>query len=50
MYKLGLEKAEEPKIKLPTFARIIETAREFQKNICFIDYVKVFDFVDHNKL
>ena len=26
--------------------------REFQKNIylCFIDYVKAFDFVDHNKL
>ena len=31
---------------------IIEKAREFQKNIyfCFIDYVKVFDCVDHNKL
>ena len=29
---------------------IIETAREFQKNICFIDYVKAFDCVDHNKL
>ena len=31
---------------------IIEKAREFQKNIyfCFIDYVKVFDYVDHNKL
>ena len=31
---------------------IIEKAREFQKNIyfCFIDYAKVFDFVDHNKL
>jgi len=25
-------------------------AREFQKNICFIDYTKAFDFVDHNKL
>ena len=25
-------------------------AREFQKNIGFIDYVKVFDYVDHNKL
>ena len=25
-------------------------AREFQKNICFIDYAKVFDCVDHNKL
>ena len=31
---------------------IIEEAREFQKNIyfCFIDYVKAFDCVDHNKL
>ena len=31
---------------------IIEKAREFQTNIyfCFIDYVKVFDCVDHNTL
>ena len=31
---------------------IIEKAREFQKNMyfCFIDYVKAFDCVDHNKL
>ena len=31
---------------------IIKKAREFQKNIyfCFIDYTKVFDCVDHNKL
>ena len=31
---------------------IIEKAREFQKNIyfCFLDYVKAFDYVDHNKL
>ena len=29
---------------------IIEKAREFQKNICFIDYTKAFDCVDHNKL
>ena len=31
---------------------IIEKAREFQKNIyfCFIDYAKIFDSVDHNKL
>ena len=29
---------------------IIEKAREFQKNICCIDYAKVFDCVDHNKL
>ena len=31
---------------------IMEKAREFQKNIylCFIDYAKVFDCVNHNKL
>ena len=52
MFKLDSEKTEEPEIKLPTFHWIIEKAREFQKNIylCFIDYAKVFDCVDHNKL
>ena len=29
---------------------IIEKAREFQKKICFLDYAKAFDCVDHNKL
>ena len=29
---------------------IIEKSREFQKNICFIDYAKAFDCVDHTKL
>ena len=45
MYKLGLEKAEEPEIKLPTSHWILEKEREFQKNIyfCFIDYAKAFD-------
>ena len=49
MFKLDLEKAEEPEIKFPT---TINKAREFQKNIyfCFIDYAKAFDCVDHNKL
>ena len=52
MFKLVLEKAEEPEIKLPTSAWIIKKAREFQKNIyfCFIDYAKSFNCVDHNKL
>ena len=52
MFKLNLEKAKEPEIKLPTSHWIIENAREFQKNIyfCFTDYVKAFDFVDYNKL
>ena len=53
MFKLVLEKAEEPEIKLPTsICWIIEKARKFQKNIyfCFIDYAKAFDCVVHNKL
>ena len=51
MFKLDLEKAEEPEIKLPTSCWIIEKAREFQKNIYFcFDYTKAFDCVDHNKL
>ena len=29
---------------------IMEKAREFQQNICFIDYIKAFDCVDHSKL
>ena len=51
MFKLVLEKAEEPEIKLTTSARSLKK-QEFQKNIyfCFIDYVKAFDSVDQNKL
>ena len=51
MFKLDLEKAEEPEINLPT-SWIIRKAREFQKNIyfCFIDYAKAFDCVDDNRL
>ena len=52
MFKLDLEKAEEPEIKLVNIRWIIEKARKFQKNIyfCFIGYAKAFDCVDHNKL
>ena len=51
VFKLVLEKAEEPEIKLPTSAGSLKK-QEFQKNIdfCFIDYAKAFDCVDHNKL
>ena len=51
MFKLDLEKAKEPEIKLPTSISSSK-GREFQKNIyfCFIDYAKAFDCVDHNKL
>ena len=52
MFNLVLENAEEPEIKLSISAGSSKKAREFQKNIyfCFIDYVKVFNCVDHNKL
>ena len=52
MFKLVLEKAEEPEIKLPTSPGSSKKAREFQKNIyfCFIEYAKAFDCVGHNKL
>ena len=52
MFKLVLEKAEEPEIKLPISAGSSKKAREFQKNtyFCFTDYAKAFDCVDHNKL
>ena len=49
IFKLVLEKAEEPEIKLPTSIGSSKK-QEFQKNICFIDYAKAFDCVDHNKL
>ena len=51
MFKLLLEKAEEPETKLPTPAGSWKK-QEFQKSIyfCFIDYAKAFDCVDHNKL
>ena len=42
---LGLEEAEEPEIKLSAFAGIPENIY-----LSFIDYIKVFDCVDHNKL
>ena len=51
MFKLVLEKAQEPEIKLPTSAGITEKVRELHKNIyfCFIGYIKAFDSVGHNK-
>ena len=52
MFKLVLEKAEEPEIKLPTSAGSLKKQESSRKNIyfCFIDYAKAFDCVDHNKL
>ena len=52
MYKLGLEKAEEPEVKLPTSTGSQKKQGNSRKNIyfCFTDYAKAFDCVDHNKL
>ena len=50
MFKLDLEKAEEPEIKLSTSVASSKKASEFHKNICFIYYIKATDCVDHNKL
>ena len=48
----GFIKGRETIHQIANIRRIIEKAREFQKNIyfCFIDYAKAFDCVDHNKL
>ena len=52
MFKMDLEKAEEPEIKLPTSAGSSKYQESSRKNIyfCFIDFAKAFDCVDHNKL
>ena len=52
MFKLVLETAEEPEIKLPTSDGSSKKQENSRKNIyfCFIDYAKAFDCVDQNKL
>ena len=51
MFNLVLEKAEEPQIKLPTSTGSWKKQDGSRKtSICFIDYAKAFDCVDHNKL
>ena len=52
MFKLVLEKAEEPEIKLPTSAGSSKKQESSRKSIyfCFIDYAKAFDCVDHSTL
>ena len=48
----GFRKDRGSRDQIVNICWITEKAREFQKNIyfCFIDYAKVFDCVDHNKL
>ena len=46
----GFRKGKGTRDQIGNIKWIIEKAREFKKNICFIDYAKAFDCVDHNKL
>ena len=48
----GFRKGRRTRDQIANICWIMEKAREFQKNIylCFIDYAKAFDCVDHNKL
>ena len=48
----GFRKGRGTSDQIANILWIVEKAREFQKNIyfCFLDYAKVFDWVDHNKL
>ena len=48
----GFRKGRGTRDQIANICRIIEKAREFQKNtyFCFIDYAKAFNCVDHNKL
>ena len=46
----GFRKGRGTRDQVANLRWIIEIGREFQKNICFIDYTKVFDCVEHNKL
>ena len=52
MFKLVLEKAQKPEIKLPTSAGSSTKQESSRKTSisAFIDYAKAFDCVDHNKL
>ena len=48
--QVGFRKGRELRHEISNIRWINEKAREFQKNICFIDYAKAFDCVDHKKL
>ena len=50
MDKPDLEKAEEPEIKLPTSTGSQKKQRNLKNKMCFTDYAKAFDYVNHNKL
>ena len=45
----GFIKGRRTRDQIVNIRWIIKKAGEFQKNICFIDYTKVFDCAEHNK-
>ena len=51
MFKVVLEKAEEPEIKLPTSTGSLKKQESSRKHLFLLyNYAKAFDCVDHNKL
>ena len=48
--RAGFRKGRGNRDQIANINWIIEKARDFQKDICFIDYPKAFDCVDHSKL
>ena len=48
----GFRKGRGTRDQIASICWVVEKAREFQKNVylCFIDYIKAFDWVNHNKL
>ena len=46
----GFRKGRRTREQIANIHWIIEKAKEFQKNICLVDYTKAFDCVDHNKM
>ena len=48
--QVGSRKGRETRDQIANICWITEKAREFQQNMCFVDYAKAFDCVDQNKL
>ena len=50
--QVGFRKGRGTRDQIANICWITEKARKFQKNIylCFLEYAKSFDYVDHNKL
>ena len=50
MVQAGFRKGKGTRDQIASIHWITEKAKEFQKNFCFTDYTKAFDYVDHSKL